>query len=72
MFIPKVPPMGSDTEKERPKPKQDSLIKEFRTIPFPLPIWLWNLFVIALYLAVVGLILQFAAILVIGILQFLS
>ena len=46
--------------------RQRTLIKGFFTKPFALPVWLWNVFVIGLYLSVVVLVLQVAAIVVIG------
>ncbi len=67
MLTPRIPPpFGIDPEKKRPEVKEDGLIKEFFTKPFALPVWLWNVFVIGLYLSVVVLVLQVAAIVVIG------
>ena len=44
-----------------------SLVNDFLTKPIPLPIWLWNLIVIGIYLWVLYLLIAFAVILIVGI-----
>ena len=44
-----------------------SLVNDFLTKPIPLPIWLWNLIVVGIYLWVLYLLIAFAVILIVGI-----
>ena len=46
-----------------------SLVKIFLTEPFPLPIWIWNLLVIGIYLSIGLFAIQIVIILVFGILS---
>ena len=46
-----------------------SLVNDFLTKPIPLPVWLWNILVIAIYLGVIVFVLQFAAVIVLGIMS---
>ena len=39
-----------DEQQHQRRSSDSSLIKDFLTKPIPLPIWLWNLIVIAIYL----------------------
>ena len=41
----------------------------FFTKPIPLPIWLWNILVIAIYLSVIVFVLQFAAVILVGVMS---
>lgn len=66
MFVPDISPFNSEPRKERPRTQEDGLIKEFLTKPYALPVWLWNIFVIGLYLSVIVFVLQIAAIVVVG------
>ena len=45
-----------------------SLVNDFLTKPIPLPIWLWNILVIAIYLGIILFVLQFATVILFGIL----
>ena len=66
MFVPDTSPFNFEPQKERPKTQEGGLIREFFTTPYALPVWLWNVFVIGLYLSVIVFVLQIAAIVVIG------
>lgn len=46
-----------------------SLVNDFLTKPIPLPIWLWNILVIAIYLGVIVFVLQFAAVILVGVMS---
>ncbi len=70
-FLLDFPQFDSEPEQERPKTDDGSLINDFLHEPIPLPIWLWNLLVIALYLTIAFFVLKVAAILVVGILALL-
>ena len=50
-----------------PKTTIKTIFKDFTTKPIPLPIWLWNLIVIGIYLWVGYLFITFAVILLVGI-----
>ena len=39
-----------DEQQPRRRSSDNSLIKDFLTVPMTLPVWLWNLIVIAIYL----------------------
>ena len=58
-----------DQQDQHPQPKTTikSIFKDFTTKPIPLPIWLWNLIVIGIYLWVGYLLIAFAVILLVGI-----
>ena len=45
-----------------------SLINDFLTKPIPLPVWLWNILVIAIYLGVIVFVLRIATVILFGIL----
>ncbi len=54
---------------QHPQPKTTikSIFTDFTTKPIPLPIWLWNLIAIGIYLWVGYLLIAFAVILLVGI-----
>ena len=61
-----------DRNSRRSQGSDKSLVKIFLTEPFPLPIWIWNLLVIAIYLPIGLFAIQIVIILVFGILSLLS
>ena len=67
MFFPNFPPQLSQEDPLQPKTTVKSLFTDFTTKPIPLPIWLWNLIVIGIYLWVGYLLISFAVILLVGI-----
>ena len=58
-----------DQNDKHPQPKTTirTIFTDFTTNPIPLPIWLWNLIVIGIYLWVGYLLISFAVILLVGI-----
>ena len=44
-----------------------SLVNDFLTKPIPLPVWLWNILVIAIYLGVIVFVLRIATVILFGI-----
>lgn len=52
-FFPGIERYQPDQHEGQPRRRSpdSSLIKDFLTVPIALPIWLWNLTVIAMYLA---------------------
>ena len=61
----KTPP--KQDQHPQPKTTIKSIFTDFTTKPIPLPIWLWNLIVIAIYLWIGYLVISFAIILLVGI-----
>ncbi len=64
-----------EDQNERPPRKQSSdssLIKDFLTKPIPLPIWLWNLIVIAIYLSLLIFVIQWGLAIIVAIILFLT
>ena len=61
------PNTTNKTNTLNPKQPSKASSQDFTTKPIPLPIWIWNLIVIGIYLWVGYLLIAFAVILVVGI-----
>ena len=61
------PKHGQKVQHPQPKTTIKTIFKDFTTKPIPLPIWLWNLIVIGIYLWVGYLLIAFAVILLVGV-----
>ena len=61
-----------DRNSRRSQGSDKSLVKKFLTEPIPLPVWIWNLLVIAIYLSIGLFAIRFVIILVFGILSLFS
>ncbi len=72
MFFPNLPPQPNQEHRQQPKTTVKSLVKDFTTKPIPLPIWLWNLIVIGIYLWVGYILISFAVILLVGFVSLFS
>ena len=60
-------PDDDESQPTQPKTTIKSIFRDFTTKPIPLPIWLWNLIVIAIYLSVIVFAIQISLALLAGI-----
>lgn len=78
MRLPIFPNTGlyeSDQDEQQPRkrlPDGNNLIKDFFTKPIPLPVWLWNIIVVAIYLSLLVFAVQLGLVILAGIILFVT